>query len=311
LVLASLASLQLYALRQHRCDDYRGTYRLWGWLAPLFLLASIQCSVDLVDLLRSAVSALVGTLPGDGLVWLVSAKLLLLSALMVRGLFEVRASRAALCGGVLAWTTLTAAVVLPIPGVGENLPLDVPIYYGNSLLVGIGALFMSVVIYARFVFMHSNGLLAVDLAPAEKRGEARPVKQEKLAKQEKKLAKQAEKEKRRDEPAKRTAPAATASATPVEEKTAAPTAIKESGHLNASQGEKKKGKQKGKGAVKKPQASTPLGSRIKKKQAPSQDFSFDLEEDEIEMFHLLEKEHLSKSERRRLRKLQKRQNRAA
>ena len=30
LIITGMASLQIYALRKHRCDDYRGAYRLWG-----------------------------------------------------------------------------------------------------------------------------------------------------------------------------------------------------------------------------------------------------------------------------------------
>ena len=53
-----------------------------------------------------------------------------------------------------------------------------------------------------------------------------------------------------------------------------------------------------------------VSSRIKSKPAATPDFSFELDDDEMEIFNLSEKSHLSKSERRRLRKLQKRQKRA-
>ena len=324
LILSSLASLQLYALRQHRCDDYRGTYRLWGWLAVLFLLSSIQCSVDLLGLIHTAVASLVGTLPGDRLVWLVTAKLLLLSALVVRGLFEVRVSRVALAGGVLAWIGFTTAIVLPIPSVGDRLALELPLYYGNALLIGTSAVFLSVVMYARFVFLHSNGLLAADMVSTPKREaiEGKESRREKKAKrqelkrqeqqrqeqqrqelkrQEQQRQKQQSQEKKRETASQAVQPANSSMATAGE--TSAMASEDQSRDLNRQRSGKKKGK--------KSQASTPLGSRIKKQQPSSQDFSFDLEQDEIEMFHLLEKEHLSKSERRRLRKLQKRQNRAA
>jgi len=324
LILSSLASLQLYALRQHRCDDYRGTYRLWGWLAVLFLLSSIQCSVDLLGLIHTAVASLVGALPGDRLVWLVTAKLLLLSALIVRGLFEVRVSRVALAGGVLAWIGFTMAIVLPIPSVGDRLALELPLYYGNALLIGTSAVFLSVVMYARFVFLHSNGLLAADMVSTPKREavEGKESRREKKAKrqeqqrqeqqrqeqqrqelkrQEQQRQKQQCQEKKRETASQPVQPANSNMATAGE--TSAMASEDQSRDLNRQRSGKKKGKRS--------QASTPLGSRIKKQQPSSQDFSFDLEQDEIEMFHLLEKEHLSKSERRRLRKLQKRQNRAA
>ncbi len=324
LILSSLASLQLYALRQHRCDDYRGTYRLWGWLAVLFLLGSIQCSVDLLGLIHTAVASLVGTLPGDRLVWLVTAKLLLLSALVVRGLFEVRVSRVALAGGLFAWIGFTTAIVLPIPSVGDRLALELPLYYGNALLIGTSAVFFSVVMYARFVFLHSNGLLAAELVSTpkpeaverkesrrEKKAKRQEMKRQEQQRQEQQRQEQQRQEQQRQEQQRReqqrettSQPAqATNSSLETAEKTSATGSKDQSRDLNRQRSGKKKGK--------KLQASTPLGSRIKKKQSPSHDFSFDLEQDEIEMFHLLEKENLSKSERRRLRKLQKRQNRAA
>ncbi|MEE2825963.1 MAG: hypothetical protein VYE64_05000 [Planctomycetota bacterium] len=339
LILSSLASLQLYALRQHRCDDYRGTYRLWGWLAVLFLLGSIQCSVDLLGLIHTAVASLVGTLPGDRLVWLVTAKLLLLSALVVRGLFEVRVSRVALAGGLLAWIGFTTAIVLPIPSVGNRLALELPLYYGNALLIGTSAVFLSVVMYARFVFLHSNGLLAAELVSTpkpeaverkesrrEKKAQRQEMKRQEMKgqeqqrqeqqRQEQQLQEQQRQEQQRQEQQRqeqqRQQQQRETTSQPVQAtnpgletagKTSATGSKDQSRDLNRQRSGKKKGK--------KLQASTPLGSRIKKKQSPSHDFSFDLEQDEIEMFHLLEKENLSKSERRRLRKLQKRQNRAA
>jgi hypothetical protein len=297
---------------------------LWGWLAVLFLLGSIQCSVDLLGLIHTAVASLVGTLPGDRLVWLVTAKLLLLSALVVRGLFEVRVSRVALAGGLFAWIGFTTAIVLPIPSVGDRLALELPLYYGNALLIGTSAVFFSVVMYARFVFLHSNGLLAAELVSTPKpeaveRKESRrekkakrqemkrqeQLRQEQLRQEQQRQEQQRQEQQRREQQRETTSQPAQATNSSLEtaEKTSATGSKDQSRDLNRQRSGKKKGK--------KLQASTPLGSRIKKKQSPSHDFSFDLEQDEIEMFHLLEKENLSKSERRRLRKLQKRQNRAA
>lgn len=288
LVLSGLASLQIYALRQHRCDDYRGTYRLWAWLAALFMLGSINCVVDLTGLLHSVTAALIGTDPGNGLVWLVTVKLLVLSLLVVRGIFEIRASVGALVGVVIVWIAYSSAVVLQIPAVKENLVQDSQFYYGNCLLIGSCSVFMSIVQYARFVFLHSNGLLESEVPQKAKQKKPAVVKEVKKKSPRKSV-----------EAPVPTSPAPVAA---VKKERVQPSPV-ESSNQPVFQAAKKPSKNS--------QSKTPLGSRIKSKPAASNDFSFDLEQDEIEMFHLLEKEDLSKSERRRLRKLQKRQNRAA
>ena len=88
-----------------------------------------------------------------------TVKLLVLSLLVVRGIFEIRASVGALVGVVIVWIAYSSAVVLQIPAVKENLVQDSQFYYGNCLLIGSCSVFMSIVQYARFVFLHSNGLL--------------------------------------------------------------------------------------------------------------------------------------------------------
>ena len=41
MVSVALVSLQIYAMRRHRCDDYVGTYRMWMWFPPIFVIASL------------------------------------------------------------------------------------------------------------------------------------------------------------------------------------------------------------------------------------------------------------------------------
>ena len=300
-VLSGLASLQIYALRQHRCDDYRGTYRLWGWVAALFMLGSIQCVVDVVGLSHSVANSLLGAASGSGLVWLVTAKLLVLSILIVRGLFEVRNSVSAFAYLLVAWIAYTSAVVLQIPSVQENLVLEYQPYYGNCLLVGTSALFMAVVQYARFVFLHANGLLEI----------------------------RTKKQVLNTDTAAKSASLKTGNGTSSSSSKSEPISAKES-LSKKDHGDKKvvvakkplpeptpkpiskpTPKQTSKPTTKSSKATSPLGSRIKSKPAPTSDFSLDLDDDEMEIFTLTEKSQLSKSERRRLRKLQKRQKRAA
>ena len=53
LLLTCLASLQLYALRRHRADDYTGTYRVWLWMASFLLIGSLVTSCDLASVFKN------------------------------------------------------------------------------------------------------------------------------------------------------------------------------------------------------------------------------------------------------------------
>ena len=88
LIISGIASLQIYALRQHRCDDYCGTYRLWIWLSALFLLASMNCAVDLRALATGCFESLFQMQLGQSLWTVLTIKFVLLTSLVGRGIFE-------------------------------------------------------------------------------------------------------------------------------------------------------------------------------------------------------------------------------
>jgi len=60
MVLVALVSLQIYAMRRHRCDDYVGTYRMWMWFPPIFVIASLASIVDVVAIARNVFDATLG-----------------------------------------------------------------------------------------------------------------------------------------------------------------------------------------------------------------------------------------------------------
>ena len=159
LILSGMASLQIYALRQHRSDDYRGTYRLWLWLALLFLFASFDAAVGIHDMAIHAVSHFTGKPLTHGGWALVTLKLVALTALVVRGIFEVRQSKGALIAVLFVWFAYSGAILMQLPQIETGTVLDYEPVYGNLYLFATVALFCSLVCYARYVLMSAQGLI--------------------------------------------------------------------------------------------------------------------------------------------------------
>ncbi len=159
LIMTGLASLQIYALRQHRCDDYRGTYRLWLWLSLLFIIGSIHCIVDFGSVLANITEA-VTRQPVAGKIWaLVTFKIFALSLLVVRGLFEVRESRGSFALVMIVWVAYSAATLLQIPAIRNSMVVDYQLCYGNMILFATATLLLSHLTYARFIYLHAHGLI--------------------------------------------------------------------------------------------------------------------------------------------------------
>lgn len=170
LLLTSCVSLQIFLLRQHRRDDYRGSYRIWMWLALIFLLASAASVTGVSTLFRNVVSNTLGSQEGGGstLFWVVAIKLVGLSLLIIRGLIEVRHSKLAFVGLVAVFLTYSMAhLINEVPDVQAQSSDYIHAALGNCLLFGSTALFVSVLAYARFVYLSANGLVLVKTRSVE------------------------------------------------------------------------------------------------------------------------------------------------
>ena len=152
--------VQLYLLRQHRRDDYSGMYRVWILMAIMFVLASIDCAVDL----RTIAAKVFEVATHRSLLqtpWLtMTIELIVLGLIAVRMLFEVKASRATLAAVTLVWLGFIGCVVFRSEDLLQSIPgLDSKLVYGNCMLLGCVGSLATLIIYTRFVFLHAHGLI--------------------------------------------------------------------------------------------------------------------------------------------------------
>lgn len=160
LIISGLASLQIYALRQHRRDDYRGSYRLWGWMSLLCLVASVNCVVDLGAISNALVHSFTAFSFDSRPYLLLATKLVVLSTLVGRGLYEVRASRGAFGLVIFVWVAYSAAAILQLPSVQPAMvQLGHEMALGNCLLFATAGLLLTQLTFVRYIYLKANGLL--------------------------------------------------------------------------------------------------------------------------------------------------------
>jgi hypothetical protein len=168
LLLCAGICTQLYLLRQHRRDDYGGMYRVWILMALMFVVASIDCAVDL----RSVSAKLFEYLTQRSLMqtpWLMlTIEMIVLAIIVIRMLFEVRASRFSLAAVLLVWLGFVGCIVLrnvPLPA--SMASIDPNMAYGNFVLLGCFGSLIALTVYARFVFLHAHGLIQMKVKTAK------------------------------------------------------------------------------------------------------------------------------------------------
>ncbi len=168
LLASALASLQIRAIREHRSNDYRGTYRIWYWFAAILILGSVNCVVDFDGL----ASTWLGTVTeGNSGAWLaVIAQVTALTAIIARGAIEVRKSPAALALIVLVWVVYSSSLVLRLPGIENRVVQDDGFTAAGLNVLGTFSLFGGVALYLRFVYLRANGL--VKARPKRKKTES-------------------------------------------------------------------------------------------------------------------------------------------
>jgi hypothetical protein len=171
----------VFGMRRHRRDDYRGTYRVWLVWVAIATLASIQTCVELDRALLSGLHALLGRdwlAPQTQLVeWL---RIAVLTLVATRILLEIRHSRWSLALLSLGTLSATLAIAARLPQTNGWLPWELTILPANAALVAVMATLLATVGYVRFVYMDVFGLRSKFAAERSARREA--VRRRKAAK---------------------------------------------------------------------------------------------------------------------------------
>lgn len=169
LAAAAFQGLQIYRLRRHKTDDYRGRYRVWTWF-PLVLFAmatAVATGVhrELTALIvfaiwRGETPQLVTLVPMAGVfLWLLAA---------VRLAFEMRINRPAvgfLAAATVGYLSGTIVAQIDVQPISQTL---VNLISSALLMAGHWSVFVAVMSFGRHVYLDSQGLLPARAAKPQR-----------------------------------------------------------------------------------------------------------------------------------------------
>lgn len=159
LLAAAIISFQIYSIRRHKLDDYRGRYRWWLLGAAAWFVMSIDATSGIHELFAAIMVHFTGYAgAGGGRIWWLGGSALVLTVLSARLAWEMRVCRLAMWSYLSALALWTIGILVQITGLRlgslpSELPAEVVKLLGHlSLLFGLG-------VYARHVILHAQGLL--------------------------------------------------------------------------------------------------------------------------------------------------------
>ena len=177
LMLGAVASLQVYALRRHKMDDYRGRYRIWLWTALVFVLASIDATANLHLALPGLVARLAGeSLRGSATLWWVGLYSVVVGGFALRMLVEVRRSKAAIAFLTLAIVAYGTSAALKLDLVTVQEQSSAVIAQATVPIVGHLLAVFSIWFFARRVHLevHDQVPVAAPKAKAKAKSQQTP-----------------------------------------------------------------------------------------------------------------------------------------
>lgn len=193
--LSAVFAALVFTLRRHKLDDYRGRYRIWLPTAGLLLAASLDASTGLHRAGRGALEivaarygqgASIGSYPHF---WWVSICLFGATVVGIRLGVEMRRSRAAVTKLMLAFGCYVALACvewkLLLPGMAELTIVAA----SAARLLGDLCLCLATATYARYVYLDAQGIIAAQRLAREKR--RREAREAKLARKAEKAARKA------------------------------------------------------------------------------------------------------------------------
>ena len=158
LFLGTLGCFLVYSIRRHRLDDYRGRYSVWVWAAGVFLLASFDAATHAHQALTPLLVAFTGTtLLADGAIWATIALTILFGSVMIRIAFEVWSCPAATSFVALAAVLYLVSAVFTHHQVLHDSVALPNLVASSTLLSGHFSLLYAVLVFARHVYLEAQG----------------------------------------------------------------------------------------------------------------------------------------------------------
>ena len=158
---AAIQSLLIYRLRRHRLDDYRGRYRLWSWIPLVWIGMGLGVSTHAGDDLADLTARLCGSQTSQatafwtplilGGVWLM---------IVTRLAIEVRRSRTSVAFLLIATCGYLAANLIRSGLLAPTSEVLQVMIASSSDMAGYLATFLAVATYSRHVFLEAHGMLA-------------------------------------------------------------------------------------------------------------------------------------------------------
>ena len=162
LALAAFQGVQIYRIRRHKTDDYRGRYRLWLWVpVALFFMATCVATHIQHDLAKLA-SGIAGiVVPADETLLWPLAYCAVWTLVSLRLAFEIRVSRASLVLLFVATCCYFATAILAlVPDLFLDRTVNIMVATTTAML-GHLATFLTVAVYGRHVYLDSQGMVPV------------------------------------------------------------------------------------------------------------------------------------------------------
>lgn len=161
LLLSGATCLQIWLLRQHRRDDYRGTYRLWLWFAAVFLVSSMATVTSVSNVLNRGFQNLAG-LDSSSAFWPALILFTMLTALIARAFLEVRQSRLAVGALTIVFLGYGGSLLLNLfPEFSNRVSFVHSEVQGNLILIAASALLFGTIGFARYVYLEAMGLTRI------------------------------------------------------------------------------------------------------------------------------------------------------
>jgi hypothetical protein len=177
LCLIAVNSLMTYRIRRHKIDDYRARYRVWPWTSALLVLAAAETSTGIHRVSIEWIRELLPTnLYGRGdRFWTLAFGVPALMPL-TRIFFEIRRSRAAAACLISAGSLLCVACLQRLEFLHSQAYVWSALLRSASTLAAHWLLFCASLLYLRYVFLDAQNRIPRRITTARTRTDEREAR---------------------------------------------------------------------------------------------------------------------------------------